>query len=143
MIDLSEFLQPGMTGEVKKTVDIDDTIGTSSPYLNQYLSTSACASLAVSAAMAATEGRLPEGYLSVGRRLDLEHHLPAKIGTTVIVTATLRELRGNRLLFDVVASDALGVVFKAVNERAVVNRIGLEERGEERANQLKELRQKL
>ncbi|HRV98970.1 MAG: thioesterase [Synergistaceae bacterium] len=143
MLDLSAILQPGLAGEVKKTVDLDDTTGTSSPYLGQYLSTSACAALAVHASMAATEGRLPEGYLSVGRRLDLEHDAPAMTGTTVIVKATLREIRGNRLIFDILGSDALGVIFKGVNERVVVNRIGLEERGTERAQQLKALREKL
>ena len=142
MLDLSAILAPGLAGEVKKTVDIDDTAGTSSPYLNQYLSTAACAALAVSASMAATEGRLPEGYLSVGRRLDLEHDAPAMIGTTVIVKATLREIRGNRLLFDVIGADALGTVFKGVNERVVVNRIGMEEKGTERAKELKELKEK-
>jgi predicted thioesterase len=143
MLDLTAILEPGLSAEVKKTVDMDDTAGTSSPYLNQYLSTAACAALAVSASMAATEGRLPEGYLSVGRRLDLEHDAPAMIGTTVIVKAVLREIRGNRLLFDIIGSDALGVIFKGVNERVVVNRLGMDEKGAERAIQLKELREKL
>ena len=31
MLDLSAILQPGLAGEVKKTVDLDDTTGTSSP----------------------------------------------------------------------------------------------------------------
>ena len=65
MLDLSALLKPGLAGEVKKTVGLDDTAGASSPYLHQYLSTSACAALAVSASMAATEGRLPEGGRSV------------------------------------------------------------------------------
>lgn len=143
MLELTALLKAGLTGEVKKTVDLDDTFGSSSPYLNQFLSTSACAALAVSASMAVTEGILPEGYLSVGRRLDLEHDAPAMTGTTVIVSATLREVSGNRLVFDIVGSDALGVIFKGVNERVVVNRLGMEERASARALQLKELREKL
>ncbi|MDI9370951.1 MAG: hypothetical protein QM446_08580, partial [Synergistota bacterium] len=142
MLDLAALLKTGMTGEVKKTVDLDDTFGASSPYLKQYLSTSACATLAVSAAMAVTEGVLPEGYLSVGWRLDLVHEAPAMAGTTVVVNAVLREIRGNRLVFDITGADALGVVFKGVNERVVVNRLGMEERANARAQQLKELREK-
>lgn len=140
MLNLSELLQLGLSAEVKKTVDLEDTIGGSSPYLDQYLSTSACAALAVKAAMEVTEGVLPEGYLSVGRRIDLEHEVPAMLGTTVNVKAILREIQGNRLFFDITATDALGVIFKGINERVVVNRLGLDERGEERAEQLKNLK---
>lgn len=143
MLNLSEVLKAGLSAEVKKTVEIDDTIGNSSPYLNQYLSTSACAALAVQAAMAVTENLLPEGYLSVGRRIDLEHEIPAMLGTTVTVKAVLREIRGNRLIFDVTGTDALGTIFRGVNERVVVNRLGLDEKGAERAQHLKELKERL
>lgn len=143
MLNLSELLQTGLSAEVKKTVDLEDTIGNASPYLNQYLSTSACAALAVQAAMAATGNLLPEGYLSVGRRIDLEHEIPAMLGTTVTVKAVLREVRGNRLVFDVTGTDALGTIFRGVNERVVVNRFGLDEKAEERARQLKELKERL
>lgn len=143
MINLSEILKPGMSAEVKKIVDVEDTVGNSSPYLNQYLSTSACVALMVQAAMAATEGVLPEGYISVGRRIELEHEIPSMLDTAIVVKATLREIRGNRLLFDVVGTDALGAVFRGVNERAVVNRFGLAEKGAERATQLQELRRQL
>ena len=93
MLNLSELLQTGLSAEVKKTVDLEDTIGNASPDLNQYLSTSACAALAVQAAMAATGNLLPEGYISVGRRIDLEHEIPAMLGTTVTVKSVLREVR--------------------------------------------------
>ncbi|NLK18197.1 MAG: thioesterase [Synergistaceae bacterium] len=143
MLNLNELLETGLSAEIKKTVDIDDAAGHSSPYLGQYLSTSACAALAVQAAMKATENLLPEGYLSVGWRIEIEHDAPAMMGTTVTVRATLREIRGNRLIFDIAASDALGAVFRAVNERVVVNRLGLEDRAEKRAMQLKELKERL
>lgn len=143
MLDLSSILETGMSAEVKKTVDIEDTVGNASPYLSQYLSTSACAALAVKAAMAVTEPLLPEGYISVGRRLDLEHDVPSMMGTTVTVRATLREIRGNRLFFEVVGSDALGMVFRGMDERVVVNRLGLDEKGMERAQQLKKLKEQL
>ncbi len=92
MLNLSEILQPGISAEVKKTVELEDTVGNSSPYLNQYLSTSACAALAAQAAMAVTENLLPEGYISVGRRIDLSTRSP-RCSTTVTVRATLKEIR--------------------------------------------------
>jgi len=143
MLNLSELLEPGITAEIKKTVEVDDTVGNSSPYLSQYLSTSACAALAVQASMKATENLLPEGYISVGRRIDIEHDVPAMLGTNVAVRATLREIRGNRLIFDITGTDALGIVFRGINERVVVNRLGLDDKAESRARELKELKERL
>ena len=143
MLSLSEFLEVGMTARIKKVLQMEDTIGNASSYLNSYLSTSACAALAVAAAMTITDGRLPEGYLSVGSRLELEHKVPAMLETAVTVEATLREIRGNRLIFSIVGSDALGEVFTGENERVVLNRLGLDERAAERASELHSLKEKL
>ena len=143
MLSLNEYLEIGMTARIKKIVQMEDASANASSYLNSYLSTSACAAFAVAAAMKITDGRLPEGYLSVGSRLELEHRGPAMVGTAVTVEATLREIRGNRLIFSIVGSDALGEVFTAENERAVVNRLGLDERATERAQELKSLKEKL
>ncbi len=143
MLSLAEFLEVGTTAQIKKIVQMEDTIGNASSYLNSYLSTSACAALAVAAAMQITDGRLPEGYLSVGSRLELEHKVPAMLETAVTVRATLKEIRGNRLIFSIVGSDALGEVFTAQNERAVVNRLGLDEKAAERAGELHSLKEKL
>ena len=143
MLSLTDFLEVGMTARVKKIVRMEDASGNASSYLNSYLSTSACAAFAVAAAMSITDGRLPEGYLSVGSRLELEHKVPAMLETVVTVQATLKEIRGNRLIFSIVGSDALGEVFTAENERAVVNRLGLDEKAAERAAELHGLKEKL
>ena len=78
-----------------------------------------------------------------GSMIDLEHEIPAMLGTTETVKAVLREIRGNRLIFDVTGTDALGTIFRGVNERVVVNRLGLDEKGAERAQHLKELKERL
>ena len=143
MLSLTEFLEVGMTAQIKKIVQMEDTVGNASSYLNSYLSTSACAAFSVAAAMQITDGRLPEGYLSVGSRLELEHKVPAMLETAVTVRATLNEIRGNRLIFSITGSDALGEVFSGVNERAVVNRLGLDEKAAERAEELNNLKKKL
>lgn len=143
MLSLTDFLEVGMTARIKKVVQMEDASGNASSYLNSYLSTAACAAFSVAAAMAITDGRLPEGYLSVGSRLELEHKVPAMLETVVTVEATLKEIRGNRLIFSIVGSDALGEVFTAENERAVVNRLGLDEKAAERAAELHSLKEKL
>lgn len=143
MLDITSILATGMHAEVRRAVDIEDAYGNASSYLNQYLSTSACIELAVKACMAVTDGKLPEGYLSVGQRMELEHEVPVMLGTAVTVQAALREVQGNRLVFDITGSDALGIVFRCVNERVIVNRIGLEEKATARTKEIQELKKRV
>jgi predicted thioesterase len=143
MLDITSILAPGMHAEVRRVVDIEDAYGNASSYLNQYLSTSACIDLAVKACMSITDSTLPEGYLSVGQRMELGHEVPVMLGTAVTVQAVLREVQGNKLIFDITGSDALGVVFRCVNERVVVNRIGLEEKGTARALEIQALKKRV
>ena len=69
-------------GRDQETVEADDTVGNNS-YLSQYLSTSACAALAVQASKSDGEPSA-RGYISVGRRIDIEHDVPM-LGTNVAV----------------------------------------------------------
>lgn len=138
MLDIMSVLAPGMSAEVRKVVDLEDAYGNASSYLNQYLSTSACIVLAVKAAMTIMDGKLPEGYLAVGQTVQLEHEVPVMLGTEVTVRAVIREIQGNKITLDITGSDALGVVFKVVNERVVVNRIGLENYSTKRTEQIRE-----
>ena len=126
MLNLNELLETGLSAEIKKTVDIDDAAGHSSPYLGQYLSTSACAALAVQAAMKATENLLPEGYLSVGWRIEIEHDAPAMMGTTVTVRGPPGRSRTSGLRYT--TSDAPGAVVRQLTMGVEGNRPGLEDR---------------
>jgi predicted thioesterase len=142
MLDVAQYLAEGKTAEIRKMVTVEDTVGNSSPYLTQLLSTSACVELMVRATMEAVEGDLPEGYITVGKSLWITHSVPTLMGTAITVRATLSEISGNRLIVDVVGNDSLGEIFTGRTERVVVNRLGLIDRATERAMELKELRER-
>ena len=142
MLDVAQYLSVGKTAEVRKMISEEDTVGNSSPALNQLLSTPACVSLMVRATMEAVEGDLPEGYITVGKSLWINHLMPTLMGTSISVRATLTEISGNRLVVDVVGTDSLGEIFNGRTERVVVNRIGLMDRAAERAKELKEFRER-
>ena len=57
------------------------------------------------AACYAVNGLLEEGLSTVGTRIDIAHIKASPIGETITATATLKEIDGRRLVFDVTARD--------------------------------------
>lgn len=132
MQDMLAFAKPGLYKEVHKTVDIDDTVGNISPYLTKLLSTSACMEAFVRASIAVIDPQLPEGYITVGKTMEITHEAPTLLGTGVSFRVTLREVSGNRLFFDLEASDSMGIICRGRHERAVVNSMVLMDKAVER-----------
>lgn len=71
------------------------------------LSTPALLRLLQQATMDALDGRLPEGMMTAGLRVNLDHLHGCPVGSTVDATAVLTRIEGRRLVFEAEAvSDA-------------------------------------
>lgn len=143
MFDVRNILTPGLFATVKKTVEVDDTVGNKSVHLNQLLSTSSCVQSIIEACMKTVDHLLPEGYISIGKSIEVVHEATAMLGVSLEFKATLAEIEGNRLLFQISANDALGIILTATHERVVVNHMALMDRAIERAEKLKKIRELL
>ncbi|KAK1753867.1 fluoroacetyl-CoA thioesterase [Echria macrotheca] len=75
---------------------------------------------------------LSAGQLSVGIAIDASHTAPTPAGVTVTAEATYTGQEGKVYVFEVVATDAGGVVGKAVHRRAIVDAARLEATGKKR-----------
>lgn len=73
------------------------------------------------AAMNAVAPYLPEGSTTVGTEINTTHIKPSALGTEIKATATLTSVEGRKLLFDVEASDANGVIGKGTHVRFIVD----------------------
>jgi predicted thioesterase len=140
MFDLGELLKTGESCEINKVIEMDDTVGNQSVYLNQLLSTSSCVETFVKAANRITERSLPEGFITIGYSITITHEEPSLLGTSVTFRTVLKEIEGNRLVFDISARDALGEILRGTFERAVVNRVALMDKATERAEKLRDLK---
>ncbi len=99
-------LQPGMTATIEKTVDMQDTqLATKAGQFQSLLSTPALSSLILSAAAHLADERLPDGYVTVGTKLNIKHLAPTPIGHRVSVTVKLKEVQSKRLVFFAEARD--------------------------------------
>jgi fluoroacetyl-CoA thioesterase len=143
MFEVKDILAPGLFASVKKTVEIDDTVGNMNIHLNQLLSTSACVQAIIGACIKAVDHLLPEGYITIGKSIEVVHEATSMLNVTVEFKAILKRVEGNRLFFDITASDALGQILIAHHERVVVNRVALMDRAVERAEQLNKIREML
>ena len=123
MIDVSQYLTPGISEILQRTVEKKHTGGGyGGGAMEDLLATPAYVELMIRAAIQAVDHRLPKGYITVGRGMAFSHDAPTGTGMSVSVKATLVEVRGNRLLFDIIASDELGEIGSGKHERVVVNR---------------------
>lgn len=80
--------------------------------------------------------KLPKWYVTVGKSFSVEHLAPTAKGVTVTVEATLIQVDGNHLYFDIKVYDELGVIATGTHERFIVNYDRFMDKVEERCNVL-------
>lgn len=72
-------------------------------------------------ARVAIDKYLPEGYTTVGYRVDIRHLNPAPLGSKVKVVAKLRSVEGRKLIFEVMATLGDTVIGEGIHERYIIN----------------------
>ena len=113
-------LRPGLVGEARVQVgpaELASAMGSGSVYV---YGTPAMIGLMESAAINAVDHLLPEGWASVGTRLDVRHLAPSPPGVEVRARAELTAVEGRRLTFRVEASDPVDLIGEGTHERALV-----------------------
>lgn len=133
MFDLRGILLNGMNHTVQKLLTESDT---ASQYgrgsLDNLIATPAFVALIIDASLANVEGRLPEGFVTVGTSFNFMHDAPTCLGMTLRVKSTIKEINGESILFDIVASDEYGTVGHGQHQRNVVNQARLFEKAKQR-----------
>ncbi len=72
------------------------------------------------AALSSVDPMLPEGYTTVGIKVDVEHMAATPVGGYVRAQSRLLEIDGRRLVFDVQAHDDKRLVGRGTHERFIV-----------------------
>ena len=133
MIDLHRILVPGLNSLVRKVIQRSDTAADYCEALNEFMATPAWVDMAIRASMETVDKHLPEGFMTVGHRIEVEHMVPTCLGMTVTVKSTLIEISGDkRLIFEIKAWDEIGEIGSGTHERVVVNREAMLKKAKER-----------
>ncbi|HYF75175.1 MAG TPA: hypothetical protein VD757_01200 [Candidatus Nitrosocosmicus sp.] len=126
-------LKVGMSNSIQKVITRGDTaLNFGSGALDNLLATPTLAALMIEAAVKLVDPLLPEGYISIGKTIEIEHEHPTIQGMTVTVSAKLMELGENRITLEIIAYDDLGRIGSGYHERQVVKRDILMDKVEER-----------
>jgi fluoroacetyl-CoA thioesterase len=115
-------LSVGASARVELTVTEPDTAPALGSGDVTVLGTPRVLALVEQATVAATAAGLAGGQTTVGTRIELDHLAATPVGRTVVAQATLVELDGRRLVFDVTLLDGPTVAARGRIERVLVDR---------------------
>lgn len=116
-----EGLKPGVEKYFQKTVTEEDTaLNIGSGAHKTLLATPSLVAFMIESTISMVDPYLPEGYVTVGKSLNVTHEAPTAIGVTVTIKAELKEIIGNHLEFEISAVDELGIIATGKHERYIV-----------------------
>lgn len=111
----------GMSKAIQKVVTEEDTAHNyGSGALEDLLATPTLTALMINAAVSLIDPLLPDDYITIGRKVSIEHLQPTIKGMTVTVRATISEIDNNCISFDIKAYDELGEIGRGEHERYIV-----------------------
>ena len=103
-------IQIGLEGRVERVVTSEFTLNRIDPRMPAVFSTPAMIGMMELASSEATRPALPEGFIQVGVRIEVDHLKAVPAGATVIATSRLVEVDGRRLIFEVEARSGPHVI---------------------------------
>jgi predicted thioesterase len=116
-----EAVVPGLVGELKTRVDDDKTARHLGSGDVSVFATPEMVRLMERAAVRAVDHLLPDGYRTVGIRVDVRHLAATPVGMTVRAKAELVQVEGRKLTFRVEAADDAEKVGEGLHERMIVD----------------------
>lgn len=116
------MLEKGLSGRSETTVSAQNTAATMGSGDLPVFATPAMVALMEHAALEAVASHLPEGSTTVGAEMNVTHIKPSGLGAAITATAVLTEVEGRRLVFNVGARDAEGMIGEGTHVRYVVDR---------------------
>lgn len=102
-----------------RVVESNTAMAVGSGLLPVYSTPSMIALLEMAACNAISD-QLEEGSTSVGTLLNIKHLAATPIGMNVTATATLTEVDGRRLVFDIKVHDEVSLIGEGTHERFIV-----------------------
>ena len=114
------MLETGIKGTRTVTVSEDNTAKAMGSGTLDVFATPALIALMEETCWRSVANELEEGSGTVGTLLEIKHTAPTPVGMKVTCESTLTEVDGRRLVFEVIARDAKGVVGEGKHERFII-----------------------
>jgi fluoroacetyl-CoA thioesterase len=120
-VSSTERIKPGLKGASELLVAEEHTAPRVGSGRVHVLATPVMINVIEAAALAAIEHLLPEGYQSLGTRLDIRHFAATPVGMRVRAEVEVLGIEGRTVMFRVSVADEKEPVGDGTHERMVVN----------------------
>ncbi len=114
------MLETGIKGTRTVTVNESNTAKVMGSGTLDVFATPALIALMEETCWRSVANELEEGSGTVGTLLEIKHTAPTPVGMKVTCESTLTEVDSRRLVFEVIARDAKGVVGEGKHERFII-----------------------
>ncbi|GHU32646.1 thioesterase [Betaproteobacteria bacterium] len=114
-------IDPGARGREVLTVRPEDTAARYGSGLVEVFATPAMVALMEKTCLNSVLAFLPDGFGTVGIKLDISHSRATPVGGTIICTSLLAEVDRRRLVFEVLAEDEKGEIGRGRHERFIID----------------------
>jgi predicted thioesterase len=111
----------GTRGKEELTVTFENTAARYGSGLVEVFATPALVALMEKTCLSSVLPFLPEGYGTVGVKVDIVHTRATPVGQRVICESTLVEVDRRRLVFEVMAGDEKGEIGRGRHERFIID----------------------
>lgn len=115
------MLQTGIKGKVEMTVKEENLASTMKSGLMPVFATPCLVALMEETSWKSVEPNMEKGCGTVGTAVNIKHLKATPEGMKVTCESELVEVDGRRLVFDVKAYDADGIVGEGIHERFIIN----------------------
>lgn len=120
-VNMFEKIKVGTVQLFQKVVTKEDTaLNYGSGVHKNLLATPSLVAFMIECTTNMVDSKLPEGFVTVGKSLSVKHLAPTARDLSVTVEATLSEVDGNHLNFNINVYDEIGLVATGTHERFIV-----------------------
>ena len=115
------MIEVGMKGSAETVVTLDNTAKAFTSGALEVFATPAMISLMEETCWKMVQPELEEGLGTVGTKVNVSHMAPSAIGMTILCEATIIEIDGRKITFEVICSDENGMIGMGTHERFIIN----------------------
>ena len=115
------MIEVGMKGSAETVVTLDNTAKAFTSGALEVFATPAMISLMEETCWKMVQPELEEGLGTVGTKVNVSHMAPSAIGMTILCEATIMEIEGRKITFEVICSDENGMIGMGTHERFIIN----------------------
>lgn len=120
----------------RKITEADTSLNYGSGKIENLFATPRLVAMMIEASSMLVDEKLPEGFVSVGKHVEVDHFKPTMLGGTVSVTVSVLESDQSKVVLKMEAYDEIGKIGEGKHVRYIVNYGKLQEKALERESEI-------